>query len=312
MPKPSIKAAIVAATLAVVAVPSPAPAAADCIPSGDLRGDAELIGELVSILGERGLAIGAGGPCGAVAITVERADAGDGLRVTRDPDGPSAESRLAPDVRAAATVIESWLRVDLAAPLLAERAVAGAAIDEAAADVTSASTTTRALSLGASAQIGVGADGSTWSGIQLSGCVNINVICVGAIVRAARDNKTGGDSERLDGDRTAFDTVFTVDVPFRRDRWALTPGVGVGQGAITATLADGEDEDLAGIRLRAHVGVGYRLGSRWLIHFDPEIVFAPGAPRIAEDVEIDEPTRTFPGEPGVHYRLGIGVVLEAL
>ena len=88
-----------------------------CQPVAQLEGRADVVAPIDHVLQTRGISsAGAANPCQPVAVTVRPAGRGYAL-VILDREGRTAR-RLLPSVEAAALVIESWTRADLAAPLV--------------------------------------------------------------------------------------------------------------------------------------------------------------------------------------------------
>ena len=97
--------------------PAPAADAPPCRPVAKLAGDSNVVAPIGRVLQSRGIAPDGNG-CRQVAVNVRPAGRGYDL-VILDPDGRTARRNL-PSPEAAALVIESWTRADLAAPLLTE------------------------------------------------------------------------------------------------------------------------------------------------------------------------------------------------
>lgn len=315
--RPALAAILAAATLSVAGRAGADPA---CPPSTSLDGPADLIAEVGSLLYERALPVGDDSPCGVLAIELRRAS--EGIVVIRDPGSDHPEARVVSDVAAAATVIESWARIDLARPLLAVREVKAPAPaplaaprPEVARTLPAPAVPANVLALTAAAELGVGADGSTWSGVALSGCAHLSAMCVGVLARLARDNRTGGDAERLDGTRIGLDILLTVETTWSRGAWRLRPGVGIGQGVVFSKIINNgvpDDEEGAAVLLRGRVGVGYELDERWSLELDPAVIYGLGADKIVRDFEEDGSVVPYPGDPGLHVRLGLGIRVETL
>lgn len=305
------RAALIVLTLAIAA-----PARADCPPATSLRGPRGLVSKVSAMLAERALVVGAAGPCGV--IEVELRVAGDAIVVIGD-----GETRMVSDASAAATLIESWARVDLARPLLAARQVSApaparepAAIETRAPEPLPAPVAPgNVLALAAAAELGVGIDGSTWSGVAINGCAHVSAICIGVLARLARDNQINGDAARLEGSRTGLDILLTVEASWRRGDWRLRPGFGIGQGVVYAKIINNgklDDEEGAAVLLRGRVGLGYQISEHWSIEADPAVVYGLGADKIVHDFEEDGSVVPYPGDPGLHIRLGLGVRVETL
>ena len=295
----------------------PASAApASCPPSVALSGPSAIVTEVEKTLTNRALAVGRTGPCGV--LEVELRLAGEGIVVIREPSSVDAEARVVADASAAATVIESWARVDLAEPLLAVRAVAARQVFESqrdrpdvGANIPAPRVPTTRVALAASAELGLGLDGSTWTGIAVDGCANVSVMCVGARVRFARDNLTSGDAVDIGGSRTGLDILLTIESTWSAGDWRMRPGFGIGQGVVYGKVP-GDDEESAAVLFRGRVALGYQLSKRTSLEFDPAVTFGLGSQRIVIDDQGEPNETAYPGDPGLHFRLGIGLRVEAL
>jgi hypothetical protein len=107
----------------VLWAPGPVRAAepAACQPIAKLAGASTLIAPIGRALQARGISPEGHASCRQVAVSVNVRSAGRGYDLLiNDPDGRTARRQL-PSLEAAALVIESWTRADLASPLLTEK-----------------------------------------------------------------------------------------------------------------------------------------------------------------------------------------------
>jgi hypothetical protein len=109
--------------LALVTLGLPRPARASggdgrCRPAAKLAGDSSVVAPIGRVLAARGISADGQAACRQVAVNIRPLGTGYAL-VIQDAEGRTARRRL-PSPEAAALVIESWTRADLAAPLQTE------------------------------------------------------------------------------------------------------------------------------------------------------------------------------------------------
>src|SRR5450432_683376 len=90
-----------------------------CVPTVRLGGDPTRVAEVSAALAARGVETTAMSGCPVVAVTLEAR--GKTTLVSMTGSDERVLSRAVTDARTAATVIESWVRTDVEAPLLARR-----------------------------------------------------------------------------------------------------------------------------------------------------------------------------------------------
>lgn len=230
--------------LAVGLLASPAPARAACDPAVRLVGPTELRAALRERLLRRGIPDAVPG---CVAVPVEISREGDALTLTQLQDGTR---RQVHDLETAATLVESWLRGDISAPLLDGRTLI----------VTPAGrppSTSGRVQFAALAEAAVAVDRSVWLGGALRGCARVHRFCLGATLRAAGDlappATTGYTTQRLE---VAALAGAALVLPVR-GRVVLRPALGVGPGLQWTDL---HGDPLAGSAvawgLRAELGLG--------------------------------------------------------
>ena len=100
-------------------------------------------------------------------------------------------------------------------------------------------------------------DGAFWIGAELSGCVRVGRVCVGADAKVVRD--MGVTGREIHARRLAADLMLAADLPYRVGRAALTPGLAVGIGwlhnGVSRPSAPALDADRGGLRTSAHLTV---------------------------------------------------------
>jgi hypothetical protein len=268
---------LVLALLAARVLPAgEAAAEAMCTPSARVGGDPALVGPVVDLLRERGIPVGPN-DCGEIVAVLAR-DAGHVRVSVTDADGRGVE-RVADDVESTATLIESFARSDVSAPLLAARALpaepslradreAPPSIRQAAPVVASAP---RRIELGAAAELGLSGDGAVWTAARAQGCIGIGALCTGVLVRYADDTDRSGDSQALRSGRWALDLIVLADLPLRRGAFVLTPGIGMGLSIVRSErelFDETTEEETSAMDLRGHVAGGTLLGGGWSLQLD--------------------------------------------
>ena len=234
----------------VVLVTAHVAQAEPCPPAVALTGDEALVAPIRELLGARGIA-----PeiprCPAVRARVERR--GPVLVVgIAGPDGTPIE-RSVTEIATAATVIESWTRSDVEAPLLAVRAVP-AVEDAAPRAVVASPPAARGIQLLAAEETSVASDGTVWQGMQLEACIMLGPICAAARVHGGK--VIGRPASWAGFARNGAEAYAGIDVPIALGRARLTPGFAAGFGAMfTRYKSDGEKMgvEISGPRAEVHV-----------------------------------------------------------
>ena len=296
-----------------------------CPPSARLRGEAALVTGVSSLLGERGIATEAS-PCPAIVVTLDRRHAQ--LIVTIDVGDGTTVERMVSDARTAATLIESWARTDVEAPLLtghdhlpepvarperpmAERAAedgwsAGAAGDAPASATLSAVSAPagnagRGVQVFAVAENTVASDGTRWAGAHIGACVMLGPVCATARIRFAA---VFGGTEHWRGnlDRNSAEMLLGADLPLRLGRATLSPGLAAGIGW-THTNDDNSpsNSETGGLRAEAHATLSYPFSRRMAL----DVTLSADVAQ-ATHVETSS-TIPLPDEPRVMGRLGAGL-----
>jgi hypothetical protein len=276
--------------------------AAPCPPAVALSGEDGLVRAVREQLGARGIA-----PetprCPAVRARIERR----GALVVVGVDGPDGApvERSVSGVATAATVIESWTRSDLAAPLLATRAVP-------ASTPAASPPAARGIQLFAAEETSVASDGSVWQGMQLEACIMMGPICVAARLHG------GKVISRPDGwgdfRRNGAEVYVGVDVPLALGRTRLTPGAAIGYGAMfTRHHNDGAGMgvETGGPRAEVHAALSLPLTAH--LALDVVATGALTSPTRMETVgETTDPVLVFPDEPRALLRIAVGLRYGAL
>ena len=279
--------------------------AGTCPPAARLRGDPAAVAGVTSALGARGIATDPAA-CRALEVSLERRDGA--LLVSTASEGDQIVERAVTDIRTAATVIESWVRTDVEAPLLATRTIAvrepPAAPPPAAAPAIAVAPRPpeRGVQLFTTAETTRASDRTSWFGLQVGACVMLGPVCAAARARFA--SVTGGPGPWQGGlDRHGVEVLLGGDVPLRWGRATISPGVAAGVGSIHtreegSTFRGGET---GGLRAEAHAALSYPLRPRIAL----EVTLALDLTQ-ATHVETSSPV-PLPDEPRLLARLGLGL-----
>ena len=277
----------------VLGLATPAGASELCPPTAILSGPGPLVQELTRALVERGVRVEpAGLPPGDCKPLVVELTASDGLFGVSIADawGRTAE-RTVKDPATAATLIESWARMDLLDGATTTSSVSASAAASPPPPLKNAQPETptqkmepTALAAAApsptvvektslfrlSAEGGMGKDGLRWIGLAGSACARLGPVCLGMKARY------GISQER----QNAVDGLAVLDLPLVFGRVSLTPGVGVGVGWLSGRDqgfgAFGHQDD-AGLAPRAelHLMASVRLSERLSLELGAAGTVAP-------------------------------------
>lgn len=229
------------------------------------------------------------------------------------PPGETIE-RTVSEPATAATVIESWTRSDVAAPLLASRAVPADAGEPPVA--VAAPPAAQGIQLFAAEETSMASDRTVWEGMQLGACVMLGPICAAARVHAGTVVSRPASWSAFS--RKGGEVYAGIDVPIAV-RWTrLTLGFAAGYGSMfTRHHGEADPGETMGVEIsgpRAEVHAALSLPLTPHIALD---LMATGALTQATGTETHgpgtlDPTVIFPDEPRALVRLAIGVRYGAL
>lgn len=301
--------------LVVAAAVGPAAATPPCPAAVIVAGDPATAAAVTRLLGERGL-LGPTEGCPAERASVDSFD-GEIVVSIVDIDGRRTQRQVA-DLATAATLIETFAAT-AALPSISSRPVVQTPPD--VHDVEDQPRVFVALprapstvlgAVGASIGSSFASDGSVWFSGSGFACVDLGRMCVGGAARYSRDAGLTGSAENTETMRSETDVLLTLDIPLRRGRWSLAPGVGLGVGWLRlrrdAVTSDGPQQlelDTGGLRaeLRATASAPLRRGVS--LTLGVALGFAPGAHTQSfreEGIEIA-------GEPRTVGRIELGLEL---
>jgi len=304
----AMRRACAAAVVVGLALSAGRAAAEPCMPRVRVMGDPALARSVIALLYRRGISVDQASRCGS--LTAVLTPSGERTRVTIvDGEGRAVE-RMAEDVAAATTTIESWARRDLSDPLIAGRPVPPPA-PATVPTPTPASSPARArqsidrevppheaptivvkrlIEIGAGGEAALWSDDTLWTGARAHACVSVGAACTGVLIRYAVDTESQGRSVERVTERSALNLFFTADVPFRLGRrFSLSPGAAVGMSSLRAKRksADRERIDRIDLALRAQLAVGCRIAGAWSLRADLALGYSPFGDVLLEEISDD-------------------------
>ncbi len=274
-----------------------------CSPAVRLAGDATLIAAVTPVLVARGITTD-GDACPAMSVELQRRGK---LTVVSSAGAPATE-RVVSDVRTAATVIESWVRTDVDAPLLLRRQREDAELGAAPPGLVAwlPPPPTRDVAVFTSVERSLASDGTEWLGIDLGACLMLGPLCASAMARFGVVTDGPGRWEH-ELDRRAVEILLGAELPLRFGRLGLSPGLAVGVGwTHTNDDALDTDEETGGLRAEGRVALSYPFGG----HLVGELALSFEVTQ-ATHLENASPM-PLPDEARFFSRLGAGVRFEGL
>ena len=271
-----------------------------CPPTVLLDGDPDLTKAIGASLIERGISTDASS-CPPTKVEVARR--GRTIVVWIAAGGSSQTQRAVSDVRTAATVIESWVRTDVEAPLLPGLRMVDESSTDAAPTVVAALSppSQPGVSAFAIAEASLGSDRTTWMGAEIGACIVMGPVCAAARVRFA-GVVDGPGQWQGPWDRHAFEVLLGVDWPMRIHALTLTPGAAAGAGW-THTREKGVSggAQTAGLRLEAHLALSYPISHQLALESTIGFDFMQ-----AMDLDVSSST-SLPADPRLLGHLGVGM-----
>lgn len=246
-----------------------------CPPTIALRGDPALVAEIAGELARRGIE-GSTEACPGPRATIHRRG-GELVVEVEDADGSSSERAVA-GVSTAATVIESFARVDVGAPLLATRTV----VQPAAAPPPRLEPVAvhRSLYVSGGAESSFANDRTTWLGATVKLCIQLGPLCASARWRKLEV------VDGMEASRHLNELLIGVDLPISLGRVLLVPGFAGGLGGMETTTG-GMRRQTGGFRAEAQLAVAMPIAGALAIEvstsaglgdFDPAEVMGPAEP----------------------------------
>lgn len=203
---------------------------ASCAHAVQLEGVPRLVVPLAQALLLRGITKEAPPGCAALSARLEERGARIGLTLI---EARRRSERTVANLGTALTAIESFVRSDLSAPLLAaptlaeqQPAVVPRPQPAPAPPPPSAAPRFR---VGLMAEAAIDTAGSPWLGADLNACTRIGPLCLGMLFRFAAALPLSY-KDGLTDQRFASDLYVTADLPLRLGRVTLSPGLGLGLG----------------------------------------------------------------------------------
>ncbi|MDX2087787.1 MAG: hypothetical protein SFX73_08055 [Kofleriaceae bacterium] len=281
---------------AVLSLSLLAPAAGradDCPPAAELHGDADVIEDVARVLVARGIALAsADAECVPIVAHVDRRDQAIIVRV-------GEAERSVREAETAATVIESFARDDVHAPLLpaaASRARRPPSVPprDVAESVEPSAETVQGPHAFASLESTLASDRTGWLGLQLGACTMVGPVCVAGRLRTSALASNPDDETR----RTSWELLLGIDVPFVVRGWLVSPGFGAGPSGMTTKIGDMHYRT-NGLRADAHATVTFPMTRRFGL--DVHV-----AANLMQQVHLDAGDGV-PVEPWGFFRVGLGL-----
>lgn len=206
-----------------------------CGPAVQLEGPSRLIEPLARTLASHGIATTPSPGCPLLSVRLEVH--GALLALTMSEELRRSE-RAVTDLETAVTMIESFVRSDLSAPLLSGLvpAPSGPPVPitpprpaVAPPPPTAPPPAPGRFTLGLLAEAAVDGGGSPWLGTSLHACARSGPLCLGSLVRFAAALPLQYSDQLVD-QRFALDVYATAELPIRLSRLRLSPGIGLGAG----------------------------------------------------------------------------------
>jgi len=260
------------AVLLIFAAPA-GPGLADKATPVALTGDSEMVSALARSLADRKIRVVS--PAGMETVQVQVQPDASGIRLSIQDRNGHAVERIVANAEIAAAVVESWVREDLARPLLEPHEIA--TLERAMVTRARAPARLRTSS-GASVTIAgvtsLATDGSLWIGAGLGACVRVGGFCVGLEAQVAGDSATMGNigaryaALSCDGSNTnaqpqqrqltrlGAEALVTADLPLRIGAGTFVPGIGLGAGWLsTSALLGDHSANATTVGLRAETRI---------------------------------------------------------
>ena len=293
-----------------------------------LDGDSEMVSALEHCLADRKVRVVA---AGAEAVQVRVQPDPSGIRLSIHDRSGHVVERLVANAEIAAAVVESWLRDDLARPLLEPHEIPTtevAPMGGAPVVTRSPVPAHRGASSGASVTVmggtSLATDGSLWIGAGLGACVHVRSFCIGLEIQVAGDTAATGnigarysavsassvascsEQQQRELTRLGADAVLTADLPLRIGAGTLGPGVGIGAGwlSTTAVLGDhGGNATTPGLRAETRILLSWPLA--WGLAAD--VGLRADISPFAHRKHLTSSGFDLPGEPLGFLRVGLGL-----
>ena len=298
-------------------------ASADEAASVMLVGDSQIVSAMEHALADRRVRVASSAGTPTVQVRVQPDPLG--IRLSIDDRNGQTVERVVANAEIAAAVVESWVRDDLARPLLEPHEIAAA---EGAPLVTRSPVPAHpgapsGASITVAGETSLASDGSLWMGAALGACVRVGSFCVGLQIGVAGDTATTGNvgavyaatcvsssagfqPQQRELTRLGAEALLTADLPLRIGAGTLGPGIGLGAGWLSTTAILGDHSANA-------TEVGLRAETRILLSW-------PLAWGLAADVGLWADVLPFahrqrftsngfdlPGEPLGFLRAGLGL-----
>lgn len=266
-----------------------------CVPAVQVVGDADLTAEVSAALGRRGVGAEGTDACPALGASLLRED---GIIVVsrRDPAGREVERKVV-QVEEAASVIESWVRPDLGADLMA-----GWSVDDAARVETPPAQEARRdpASIVVTGDLSLDGSDSLWLGTSIDACVRLGPTCLGGAARYRQATGSG---------RTEIAALATVDLPLRLGPIILAPGIALGGAGLSRFDDSGGGDDHGGgsWRLRGEGRLRLSIPLWGPVSFDADTAAELSPAGVTRREDGDDDSHHVVKDPTYFFRVGAGL-----
>lgn len=211
---------------------------AECPPTAVSSGDPVLVRSLSARLAASGIATASTEGCPVVHVRVEQR--GDRVHLVMADAFSRTGQRQVQDVATAAAIVESWTRQEIEEGSLPDLAPPPSATTDVVAPAAAVSPRSTPSGIGLALETAAADDGSLWLGGSASACYAVGPVCVGGLVRVARDTRSTGDTADANHRSTEAHALATIDLPRRAGAFTISPGAGLGYGylAVSASHLD--------------------------------------------------------------------------
>jgi hypothetical protein len=282
------------------------PEGSECPPVALLEGDLRLVRRVRAELAGRGIRFVPIEGCESFRVAL--AARGAEVSISIIGDRGTQIARAARDPNEAATIIESWARTDITAPLLehelppdVRQPLDVPETRASSAIVPEPPRPPRLFVVSAAGVSGIGSDRSVWVGFDAHGCARVWELCMGGAFEYAIDVGVSGDSDRLETERSLFSLLATAELPWLLGDIELIPGIGAGLGIVPSEREVGLQDvihNALGLRLRGQLGVAGRVDRLWSVRADLGLDVAPfGESESLRNVSGREERIAIAGEP---------------
>jgi hypothetical protein len=276
-----------------------------CGPAVALDGDHALVARVATLLATRGIALD---PTSCPAIRARLTWRGAELVVAVDGRDGSSTERVVTEASTAATVIESFSRLDIESTLLAIRDMpsspAVAEIHATAPPAVQAprQPAARGVQVFGVFETSLASDRTTWLGASVGACVMLGPVCAAARLRVA-SVLAGPDAWQGQLERRSTELFVGIDIPFAVHGMTLSPGFAAGLGQMhTRGELPGMRSETGGVRADVHATLAIPFRHQLALE-----LFTAADLTQETRIESGSMMGALPAEPRALVRVGVGL-----